>query len=193
MSDEYMFFDTCLNLLPAEMAGSFRKMVDNHPARFAKAFGSTNNHQAWRGGYEDHVTETMNIAAQMYWTFERLGRKMPFTLADAIAVMFLHDLEKPFKHGKILNLCDCGAECSCPSVPATKENRKQFRKDMIESYGIKLTDQQWNALRYVEGVPDSEYTPGERTMGELAAFCHCADILSARLWHDKGREGVWHE
>jgi len=41
--------------------------------------------------------------------------------------------------------------------------------------------------QYVEGVPDSEYTPGERTMGELAAFCHCCDIISARLWHDKGR------
>jgi hypothetical protein len=79
-----------------------------------------------------------------------------------------------------------------PSSPASrldlKAIRRQFRSDVIQKYGIALTDAQQNALRYVEGIPDLEYQPGARIMGELAAFCHMCDICSARLWHDKGGE-----
>jgi hypothetical protein len=166
------------------------KLLEKYYKNFSAARGSSHNHQDWEGGYLDHVVETMNIACQLYYRFNTI-RGLPFVLADALLVLFLHDLEKPFKHGKILTLCDCGAECSCPTIPATKENRKEFRANLIKTYGITLSPEQENALRYVEGVPDSEYTPGERTMGELAAFCHCCDILSARLWYDRGREQAW--
>jgi hypothetical protein len=187
--------------------------------RIMDAPGSSKNHQAWQGGYIDHVAETMNIACQMYWTFERLGRDLPFLISDALVVMFLHDLEKPWKHFLPLNKdeCLCGhknhdhcrinawsdAACNyCTGVPRncnmfrhvelkTKEDRKAFRDGMIEEYGILLSDDQKNALKYVEGIPDSEYKPGDRIMGELAAFCHCCDILSARLWYDWGKEHSW--
>jgi len=132
-------------------------------------------------------------------------------------VMFLHDLEKPWKHLPNPNECLCGhhhadhnrinpwsdAACSkCTGLPRncnmfrhvelkTKEDRRAFRDGMIEEYGIELSDDQKNALKYVEGIPDSEYKPGERIMGELAAFCHSCDILSARLWYDWGKEHSW--
>jgi hypothetical protein len=188
---------------------ALRRLVDEHSERMRKAPGSSRNHQAWEGGYLDHVREAMNIACQLYYWLDSL-RALPFSLGDALTVMFLHDLEKPWKHGDSC-LCghareahttgdalfgptcvpcaEAGKRCDlyrCTEM-ATKESRRLFRNRMIEAYGIKLSDAQSNALRYVEGVPDSEYTPGERTMGELAAFCHCCDILSARLWHDRGK------
>jgi hypothetical protein len=189
--------------------------------RIVDAPGSSKNHQAWKGGYIDHVVETMNIACQLYWAFERLGRfgkEAPFVVSDALVVLFLHDIEKPWKYLPVPNNeCLCGhlfgdhnrinpwSDAACrhctglprncnmyrPLVLKTKEDRRAFRDGLIEEYGIMLCDAQKNALRYVEGVPDSEYTPGERTMGELAAFCHCCDILSARLWHDWGIEHSW--
>jgi hypothetical protein len=204
-----------------EMIGNaepLRNIVRDNTERIMRAPGSSKNHQAWEGGYIDHVTETMNIACQLFWTFELLKRDVPFLLSDALVVMFLHDLEKPWKHLPVPNNeCLCGhllgdhnrvnpwSDAACrhctglprncnmyrPLVLKTKEDRRAFRDGMIEEYGILLSDSQKNALKYVEGIPDSEYKPGDRIMGELAAFCHCCDILSARLWYDWGKEHSW--
>jgi len=191
---EYLPINELLMLFDYELAEKLRNMVKDSFRLFMDAPGSSHNHQAWQGGYIDHVTETMNIAIVEYGAFCNLGRYFPFSVTDALLVMFLHDLEKPFKSQGSLSRCQCkfGADCVCPlPVKATKENRRKFRDDMIAEYGIELTVEQKNALRYVEGIPDSEYKPGERIMGELAAFCHTCDILSARLWHDWGRERSW--
>lgn len=160
------------------------RFVSDHFDKLVDAWGSSHNHQAWIGGWWNHTLEVMNIA---FWLHRSSPREMPFSLSDALEVMFLHDLEKPFKYeGKLyygLNHI----------IDATKENRKTFRQMLIDKYEIELTSDQDNALLYVEGVPDSAYSPGERTMEELAAFCHCCDIMSARLWHDKGQKESWDE
>jgi hypothetical protein len=174
----YLDLVALLALIPQPNHAKFLKIISEHREALTVGFGSSHNHQAWKGGYLDHVIETMNVACQIYRTLNNL-RKLPFHLHEALEVMFLHDIEKPFKAGDRLlykgNI-----------LPAVKDNRKTLRAWIIKDYEIVLTPQQENALRYVEGVPDGEYTPGERTMGELAAFCHTCDILSARLWHDKG-------
>ena len=167
----YLTIHELLKLIPG--SEPLERILSDHRDRVFKAPGSSHNHQAWEGGYVDHVQETMNTAR---WLYDSCPRKLPFELADALVVLFLHDIEKPWKDGMQFK---------------TKEARRIFRGALIAEYGIRLWPEQENALRYVEGVPDSEYTPGERTMGELAAFCHMCDIASARIWHDKGREGRW--
>lgn len=178
----YLDLTSLLSLMPNREA--YERIIADNTVAFVEAFGSSHNHQAWKGGYLDHVVETMNIACQLYQTLNA-ARKLPFQLHEALEVMFLHDLEKPFKDGKLL-IFNNPANGTHMQIEATKANRKALRADLIDKYGIQITTDQRNALEYVEGVPDSKYTPGERTMGELAAFCHCCDILSARLWHDKG-------
>lgn len=136
------------------------------------------NHQAWPGGYNDHVTEVMNTASLLYDTLGSV-RPLPFEKSDALLVMFLHDLEKPFKYAfdvqgrlvvdpNIRDKADCAAK----------------RNQVMEQYGIQLDPQQANAMYFVEGIRDGDYTPGARLMGELAALCHSADVLSARLWYN---------
>jgi len=206
--DTYLGLDDLMLLIPLPVRPQVEKLAETYREHIATAAGSSHNHQAWPGGYLDHVVETMNIAVWLYLT---CPRTLPFTIGDACLVMFLHDLEKPWKHAGSSGLPDpacekCGGRgevsvgggwagypdesCACTGL-RTKAQRRDFRDRMIRQYDIVLTDEQKNALRYVEGVPDDEYTPGERTMGELAAFCHCSDILSARLWHDKGKERKW--
>jgi hypothetical protein len=173
---EYMPFSTFYSHM--NNAEAFRQLVWDHWDKFLAAPGSSHNHQAWERGYFDHVTETLNIA---WWLYMTSPRKLPFELGAALEVMFLHDIEKPF-----------ASELKAANA-YSKAERKAFRADLIQKYGIELTSEQENALRYVEGVPDSEYAAGKRTMNELAGFCHCCDIFSARVWHDKGRRGTWDE
>lgn len=164
-SEDYI--SSRLNQLdPATRAGC-KALMAAHLDRFRAAAGSSCNHQAWPGGYLDHVAETMRIAEALYRGLS-LVRPPPFRLNDALLVMFLHDLEKPWKKDQDLR---------------TKKDRRDFRDSMISAWDIHLSNEQRNALLYVEGEGD-DYSPHRRVMGELAAFCHMCDVASARIWHD---------
>lgn len=146
-----------------------------HGVLFRTVPGSTNNHQAWPGGYWDHVTEVMNIALELYPMLAS-KRQLPFSLSDALLVLFLHDIEKPWKY-------DMLPKGRLEIKPALREKPAQhaYRITRLAEYGISLTDDQLNGLKYVEGEL-ADYTSRRRVMGPLAAFCHACDNLSARLW-----------
>lgn len=136
---------------------------------FQEAQGSSYNHQAWPGGYEEHIKQVMNVALEYYETLGKF-RDLPFSLSDAMLVLYLHDIEKPWKKLQ-------------PEHFTSKADRSAFRQAKIAAYGIILTEEQENALKYVEGEGD-DYRSDARTMNELAAFCHICDVTSARIWHD---------
>ncbi len=148
---------------------------------FQLAKGSMKNHQDWVGGYLDHLTETMNIATQFY---SKLGnfRALPFTLSDAILVLDLHDLEKPWKYDEQSKIKEEFKE---------REYIKQFVDQKIAHYGFQLHDEHRNALLYIEGELGM-WSPDGRKQGPLAAFVHCCDTLSARLWWNEPKvRGRW--
>lgn len=182
----YLELDELLSLFDTA-DHAYQRICDENHRLFETAAGSSHNHQAWKGGYMAHLLEVLNIACQQYNWMSR-ARKLPFTLADALQVLFLHDIEKPWKYAD--RAADTPLGGGFWTLPLkTKADRKNFRTAVIQHYGLShLTAEQDNALEYVEGVRDADYTPGERTMGELAAFCHSCDILSARMWHDKGKD-----
>lgn len=132
------------------------------------AQGSSHNHQAWPGGYLHHVSETMTIAAVLHHAMSKM-RSLPFSLSDALVVMFLHDIEKPFK---------------LKGEKLSKKDRRQMRESIIKWHGFRLTPEQETAMLYVEGEGD-DYRGDRRVMNELAGFCHMCDVASARVWHDE--------
>lgn len=139
---------------------------------FKKAPAAVNNHQAWDGGFLEHIREIMNLAIRLYPAMKAF-HPLPFTLSDTLLVLFLHDLEKPWRF--------CGEE-KVKNRLDKRGHRDPFRKQKMQEYDISLTANQENGLDYVEGEIEGSYTPHKRTMNELAAFCHMCDIASARLW-----------
>lgn len=159
------------NLIDEPNASACKRLLEDNLELFLKAPGSSHNHQAWPGGYLGHVYDTMHIGMELYFALSAMNRPLDFSYSDVLLVMFLHDLEKPWKY------CD-------PSIDlSTKLQRKAFRAAKIAEYGITLTDAQQNALDYVEGEYE-DYSSKKRVMGPLAALCHMADVASARIWHD---------
>lgn len=150
-----------------------RQLLSDHAEVIMPAPGSGHNHHAWKGGYIDHVVETMNLAIVLFDALND-ARPLDFSLSEALLIMFLHDLEKPWKY----NPGSSGLK-----VDVSKEGRKLFREKMIRLYSFELTDRQHNAMRYVEGE-FQDYRDDYRAQGPLAALCHACDNLSARLWHD---------
>lgn len=78
---------------------------------------------------ENHVAEVMNICMLLYPVYNGI-RPLNFTLADALLVMFLHDLEKPWKN-RVLDVAE--------KVPI-KLAKRIVRRDLINAYNITLTE-----------------------------------------------------
>lgn len=161
------------------------QLWNENKALFSQARGSKAKHQAWEGGYIDHIVETMNIAAVLYEPIQS-RRCLPFTLSDALLVLFLHDLEKPWKHqlkeGKMIDSLELN----------TKHKRISFLERKLIDYNFELTPEHRNALQYVEGE-GSDYDPHTRVQGPLAAFVHLCDVTSARIWfnHPLEKDDPW--
>lgn len=83
----------------------------------------------------------MNYACFLYEQMSTL-RPLPFSLSDALIVLFLHDIEKPLKY--------------TPSMKEMAEGKtsEQIREELIEQYQIQLTDEQRNGLAHVHGEID---------------------------------------
>ena len=151
-------------------------LYEAHRVAMDEARGSKGKHQAWSGGYLDHVCETVGIAEKMYETLYLMRPHLGFDLSDAALVLYVHDLEKPFKHqekdGRIID---------APGLD-TKDGRKKFVLDLLGKFEIELTESQLTAFMYIEGE-GSDYNPYRRVQNELGAFCQCCDTISARIWY----------
>ncbi len=152
-------------------------ILEDNKELFKIAPGSGNNHHAWPGGYWDHVTEVMNLAVIWYDPANE-RRPLPFSLSSALFILFLHDIEKPWRY----QMQPDGSLVKDPRIQ-TKDQRKAFRDKKLADYMITLAPDEANAMQYVEGEL-ADYTADARAMGPLAAFCHACDNTSARLWHD---------
>jgi hypothetical protein len=178
----YLNIDELLNLIEEPNAARCRQLLDDHRKLFERAAGATHNHQAWPGGYLDHLREAMNLARELYRALSAL-RPLPFALSDALLVLFLHDLEKPWRErpGAASALVLNSGSLESP------DERHAFRLRAIERYGLELTAEHVNGLEFVEGEAH-RWSPEHRGMGPLAALCHCCDTLSARVWFDRPSE-----
>ncbi len=181
---KYFTLDECLELISGENGKRCYRLLEDNRELFEKARGSKTKHQAWEGGYLDYITETMNIAVSLYYRLDNL-RALDFKVSDSLLVLFLHDLEKPFKQ----NYKKLGLE---NENGVKDENKiKEFKKQLISKYGFELTEEQENALKYCEGEGE-DYDLHKRVQLPLAAFVHICDVVSARIWHDYPKEkGKW--
>ena len=151
------------------------KIQSDNKYLFQKAQGSSHNHQAWEGGYLDHLTEAMNSAILVYDAFNS-ARPLDFSLSDVLTVVYLHDIEKPWKY----NVTSEG-KLVYKSELDTKLSQHEFRTNVLNKYGIVLTPEMENGMKYAEGE-GNDYSRTERKMLPLASIVHMADTASARLW-----------
>jgi hypothetical protein len=169
----YLVFTQLIQLIDEPNRSGCLQVYEDNKEKFEFAKGSQTKHQNWQGGYIQHLEEIMNIGLQMYGTFYDL-RLIPFSISDIMLVMFLHDLEKPWKYSPDPE--DAKFVKSFPNV-------KAFIEFQMNKYNISLTPEQYNGLKYIHGEGD-DYDPKVRIQLPLAAFVHCCDTMSARIWFD---------
>ncbi len=177
MKPAYYSVEEMIEMIDEPEQSACKQMLQENWKLFQTVWGSSANHQAWEGGYFDHIQEVMNIAVATYQFYNAI-RPLPFLLSDALLVLFVHDIEKPWKY-------ELGSDGKLQYIQPlfTKNAQHKFRLHKLTEYGINLTPEQEKAMRYVEGEGE-DYSNKQRVMSSLGAFCHIADISSARIWFE---------
>lgn len=177
MNNIYLSAIERVGLIEYPNGAACKRLLEDNLTLFSTVQGSTHNHQNWRGGYLDHITEVMNIAWVLFFELNS-HRPLPFTISDILLVVFLHDVEKPWKY-------EVGPDGQLRHKASmmTKADHQRFRMTKLAEYGITLTVAHENALQYAEGELN-DYSSRERRMGPLAALAHMCDVASARIWFD---------
>jgi hypothetical protein len=174
MVPPYLSVDELLQRVDQPYQSAFQCILAAHDELFRSARGSSHNHQAWTGGYADHIREVMNVAVVLHAALGQL-RPLPFSLSDALVVLFVHDLEKPWAYEKV--------EGTWRRRAGLKDNAHEFRLAKLGESQVTLPADLERAVAFVEGE-GSQYNNRTRGMSPLAGFCHMCDVASARLWHD---------
>ncbi len=145
-----------------------KNLLMDNKERLLKSPGSFSKHHAWEGGYLDHVIETMEIAEIIYNATSK-KRGLDFTLGDVILILFIHDLEKPFKYSE-------------PKViMETDSDKELFIESLLSQYDFELGDKILRAFQLIHGEGRS-FSKTKRAQSPLSAFCHICDTFSARIW-----------
>src|SRR3989344_3130247 len=183
METRYFSLSEILEMIDEPNRSCCKRLLNDNKELFNKAKGSKSKHQAWVGGYLDHVTEVCNIGIVIYNNLIKL-RHLDFSIKDFLLVAFLHDLEKPWKG--IVNLEDSSGIKNNLAI-------KDFVKSKIIEYGFNLNDTHINALKYAEGE-GNDYDTFEMVQLPLAAFLHICDVFSARIWYEfPNNEDSWYK
>ncbi len=171
---DYLPIEELVELIDEPNRAGCKRLLAENQKLFEEVPGSSHNHQAWKGGYIDHIVDGMNALRIIYEALAARGRPFPFSLSDVMLCFYLHDLEKPWAY-------EAGEDGKLTRRKGmdTKEGAQAFRLAKAREYGIALTPDQEMGIKYAEGIV-SGYSPYDRVTIPLAAFCHMGDHWSAR-------------
>ena len=173
MRQKYYSLRELVNMIDEPNQSCCKHFLDDNEDKIKNAKGSKTKHQFWNGGYIGHLTETMNIAITIFNSLNS-NRKLGFSLQDVLLVLFLHDLEKPWKYSN--NDSDVQL---CKSFSSSEK----FKKSIIEKFNFELTEELWKGLKHVHGEIN-DYDSHIKIQSPLSAFAHICDNISARIWFD---------
>ncbi len=170
--------------IPGDRGEKIRKFHEDHLKFFNQAAGSGHNHQAWEGGYRDHLeqffTAARGIHVMMSDALPSLNREAPWE--SVVVVGYFHDIEKLYKYSQL--------NCVEGFNSSTFDKMNYLKYVLSARWGIELTEAELNAVYYVHGE-GMDYQKDQRVMTRLCAICHMADIASARILHDVRKTPEW--
>ncbi len=174
----YQRIEQLLNFIDEPNQTACKRLLNENRELFQQVQGSVHNHQAWRGGYIDHITDGMNFLFYLYDFISVFSRPLPFSRSDALLVFYLHDIEKPWKYED-----DGSGGLQHRPEFKTRQDAMEFRLQKARKYGIELTSDQIVGIKYAEGIVEG-YSNRDRLTNPLGAFVHMVDHWCARGWYD---------
>ena len=168
----------------------------------APASGKSHFHNAFPGGYIDHVNRVVEASMYTLQLWKKMGADIDFTDEELVFSALFHDLGK---------IGDLGTECYLPQKDNWRRDKlnEQFTINselpfmliqdrslyLLQKFGIELSHNEYMAVRLHDGVYDdankayffSNY-PDSKFRTNIVYILHQADRIAARVEYEKWRD-----
>ena len=165
----------------------------------APASGKSWYHNAFAGGYVDHVNRVVQYAVKQSKLYEEMGGTIDFTEEELVFSALFHDLGKigdknqasyipqtdKWRQDKLHEMYTPNGELDFMLVP----DRSLFT---LQEYGIKVTKNEYLAIKLHDGVfsdANKPYffsnQPNARMKTSIVNILHSADFLASKVEYDK--------
>ena len=162
------------------------------------ASGNIGYHNAYDGGYIDHIMNVVNNSIRMMKLYEEVGGKIDFTRDELLFAAFHHDLGKLGKKG-VLNYLPNKSEwhiknqgkiyTNNPELPFMDLTDRTFLT--LNDYGLTHTSNEWFGIRLTDGMYDDAnikylktYNPDNTLRSNIQYILHWADHMSTCMERD---------
>ena len=165
----------------------------------APASGKPSYHNAFPGGYIDHVNRVVHCALQTKALWEEMGSVIDFTDEELVFTALNHDL------GKI------GFQGQPNYLPQTDQWRKEKLQELytnnkdlsfmliqdrsmfiLQQNGIKMSEKEFLAIKLHDGLYDDvnkpyymSFNPDSKLRTNLVYILHQADFLASKIEYDR--------
>ena len=163
----------------------------------APASGKVQFHNAFPGGYLDHIVNVADAAIAIATTYKKLGGEIDFTKQELVFSALHHDLGKlGSEDGPYYLDQDSDWHRKRGELYKHNDNIQYFKVPerglfMLQKYGIEVTQTEWLAIKLSDGLyyeGNKSYlansTPGAMKTN-LPYIIHWADHMASRIETDK--------
>ena len=171
----------------------------------APASGKSWYHNAFAGGYVDHVNRVVEYAVKQSRLYEEMGGMIDYTTEELVFAALFHDLgklgdgDKPnyipqtdkWRQDKLSEMYTNNSELDFMLIP----DRSLY---ILQKYGIKVSQREFLGIRLHDGVFDEankayffSYQESSRQKTSIVSVLHTADFLASKVEYDiwKGNGG----
>lgn len=165
----------------------------------APASGRTYYHNAFPGGYLDHILRVTDTALKLAGLFKTMEGDVNFTKQELIFAALHHDLGKlGTEDGPYYVEQDSDWHRKRGELYKHNDNIQYMKAPerglmMLQKYGVQITQNEWLAIKLSDGIYDEgnksylmNYSPYSMKTN-LPYIIHWADHMSSTVERDKGR------
>ena len=164
----------------------------------APASSKTWYHNAFPGGYVDHVNRVVEYAVKQMRLYKEMGGEVDFTEEELVFAALFHDLGKmgdgdspnylpqtdKWRQDKLNEMYTNNPELDFMLI----QDRSLF---ILQKFGIKVSQKEYLAIRCHDGVYDKaneayffSHQPTSRQKTNIISVLHSADFLASKVEYD---------
>ena len=164
----------------------------------APASSKTWYHNAFPGGYVDHVNRVVQYAIEQHKLYEKMGGTVDYTEEELVFAALFHDLgkigdgEKPnyipqtdkWRQDKLSEMYTYNSELDFMLIP----DRSLY---ILQKFGIKVSQKEFLGIRCHDGVFDKaneayffSNVESSRQKTSIISVLHTADFLASKVEYD---------
>ena len=164
----------------------------------APASGKTWHHNAFAGGYVDHVNRVVEYAVKQSRLYQEMGGTVDYTEEELVFAALFHDLGKlgdgdkenyqpqtdKWRQDKLSEMYTYNSDLDFMLIP----DRSLY---ILQKFGIKVSQKEWLGIRLHDGVFDKaneayffSHQESSRQKTSIVSVLHSADFLASKVEYD---------